>query len=256
LHIYALRAEQCWEYHCRDFDNMPLDSEKDITTVFWTKNRADCLTVKRNSGPAGYVARVQTDRNPVIWKYLKSNWNVDEKIKYEHVHLVGQAIHDKWSHKKAIWPLCWVTIGYGQRMEYLFYKDSIVQDYQETGVESSVWGHYHWRYRTYEFVKKDDAKNYADIVGRNHETYVWKDILFCFAYVDFLIHYDQKKWISFQQAMRRIQKVAPAMENVYEWSPGMFDNIFREWVLKYYPASQGADENWVYDADKPREIKE
>ncbi|MFC1587386.1 hypothetical protein ACFL54_03665 [Planctomycetota bacterium] len=258
LHIYAMRAEDCWDHHCRDF-KMDRMSERDRVTVYWLKNDKQKETVLKNS--PGYKGDVRVNRlvaatNPVIWERLHDDWRHDERIKFNHVHLIGMAVHDKWEHKKVPWPINWVTVGYGHRMEYLMFKDSIVRDFQETDVSDTMWGHEHWRYRIFEMIYKEHTiPSFTDIMTRNHETYKWIDLLFCFGYIDYMIFNDQEKWLKFQRAQRACKKTDEAMEKVFNWSPLMFEEMFKEWVLAYYPASREEDERWVYKPNKPRKFK-
>ncbi|MFC1587778.1 hypothetical protein ACFL54_05665, partial [Planctomycetota bacterium] len=119
-----------------------------------------------------------------------------------------------------------------------------------------VWHHKYWRFRIYDMIAcGKEIPSFSDIARRNHETFKWIDLVFCFAYIDFMIFYDQEKWIKFQEAQRQCKKPAEAMEKVYDWSPLMFEELFKEWILENYPRSKREDDNWEKPSDNPRHSK-
>ncbi|MFC1587387.1 hypothetical protein ACFL54_03670, partial [Planctomycetota bacterium] len=90
IHIYAMRAEDCWDHHCRDF-KMERMSEKDITEVYWLKTKKQKETVVKNHHhyKGSQINRIVVNKNPAIWELLKNDWRHDEQTKFTHVHLIG-----------------------------------------------------------------------------------------------------------------------------------------------------------------------
>lgn len=254
MHIYAMRAEDAYDAHQRAF-NLGEDDETDKVEVFWFTNKEDKEVLIGNhrlyKGTRG-VNWIQTTSAPAIWEFQKEDWKIDDQLKFTHVHLIGHCLHDKWSHVNPQFPITWTTVGYGHWIEYELYKNSVVHCFHETTPKHDDWGHYNWRYKIYKKVQMGEMPSFPDIIKRNHETFGYNDHAYCFAYVDFLLHYDQEKWLAFQKANRRHKKYEPALEEVYKWSPLMFEEMFKEWVLKYYPRTPAEDDKWVYDPDNPR----
>ncbi|MFC1588458.1 hypothetical protein ACFL54_09115, partial [Planctomycetota bacterium] len=71
IHIYAMRAEDCWDYHCRDF-SMDRMAEKDITEVYWlqTGKQKAIVARKHHYYKGQQVNRIVTASNPAIWEHL------------------------------------------------------------------------------------------------------------------------------------------------------------------------------------------
>ncbi|MFC1588195.1 hypothetical protein ACFL54_07790, partial [Planctomycetota bacterium] len=258
LHIYAMRAEDYFDVHQEVF-NLGEDDELDKVQVFWARNRRERETIQTNheyyENIYGVMAQYWTGTkgDSATWAERRPDWGSDDNLKYTHAHLVALAIHDKWQRQCPPRPReVWLQHGYAHWMEYKFYRDSRIYCHHETQPQVQSWGHYHWRFKIYKKVAAGEIVTFSDIINRSGDTWGYDEHGFVFAFVDFLIHYDKEKWLEFQKTIRQTFKYAPTVEKVYGWSPMMFDEVFKDWVLAYYPRSKGEDNNWVYDPDNPR----
>ena len=127
----------------------------------------------------------------------------------------------------------WFDEGFAEWLEIDTFKSCRTFCFNEVNAKDP-WETADWMKKIYGEVTGGKEVSFAGVVPMILDKMRYRDLAYCWSYIDYLIRSDPERFKKFFERMKRTIDTKKSLEETYEVSTATFQERWRAWVLKNY----------------------